>query len=474
MPGRVLILDDEVKMAGLLARSLERSGYEATALSEPARALEELKASRYDVLLTDLRMPGMDGLEILLRAKQIDPGLEVILMTAYASVETTREAMKRGAVDYLEKPISAEEDLKPLLERLLGGSPDRDEKQAAIRPALPRPAKPAATDLQLPNGIECQSPAMQAVYRKALKVARSNASVLLRGESGTGKEVMADLVQANSTRADRPYLKINCGALPENLLESELFGHVKGSFTGATADREGMFSAADGGTLLLDEVGEITPALQVKLLRVLQQGEFQRVGESITRRADVRVIAATNRPLEKMIETGDFRQDLYYRLNVVPLELPPLRQRREDLETLIAHFLTRFSPATTLTFTPAAMNAIENYSWPGNIRELENAIEHAVVLADGPIIDLPDLPVAVQDYAANGPRTTANPAAAVGDASLEQIEINCLMQALEKTQGNRTRAARILNITRRTLGYRLRKYGLEDEVNRRYATHDDD
>ncbi|MBI1289776.1 response regulator [bacterium] len=474
MAGRILILDDEVKMAALLARSLERSGYEAKAVSEPSQALAELKASRFDVLLTDLRMPGMDGLEILLRAKQIDPGIEVILMTAYASVETTREAMKRGAVDYLEKPISAEEDLKPLLERLLGGSPDREDKQAATRPS-PVPARDAAAAaMQHGLGIECASPAMQAVYRKALKVAKSSASVLLRGESGTGKEVMADLVQSNSPRADKPYLKINCGALPENLLESELFGHVKGSFTGATADREGLFSAADGGTLLLDEVGEVTPALQVKLLRVLQQGELQRVGESVTRRVDVRVIAATNRPLEKMIESGEFRQDLYYRLNVVPLELPPLRQRREDLQALINHFLHRFAAGAAMRFTPAALEAINNYAWPGNIRELENAIEHAVVLADGTTIDVADLPVAVQDYAANGIRVAANPAAAVGDASLEEIEINCLMQALEKTGGNRTRAARILNITRRTLGYRLRKYGLEEEVNRRFSTHDED
>jgi two-component system NtrC family response regulator len=472
MNGRILILDDEEKMANLIARSLERSGYDAVAVAQPAEALNRLKEAKFDVMLTDLRMPGMDGLEILRRAKGIDPGIEVILMTAYASVDTVREAMKLGAVDYLEKPVSAEEDLKPLLARLLGGTPARAEKAPPAREASAN--APGTGQLAHHAGIECASPVMQSLYRKALKVARSNASVLLRGESGTGKEVLADLVQANSTRADRPYLKINCGALPETLLESELFGHVRGSFTGAAGDREGMFAAANGGTLLLDEVGEVTPALQVKLLRVLQQGEYQRVGESITRKADVRVIAATNRPLEKLVESGEFRQDLYYRLNVVPLEIPPLRERREDLPQLMAHFLTRFSPGHRMQLSDKARLALETYPWPGNIRELENAIEHAVVLAEGDTIELSDLPAAVQELAAKGDGIAMNPTAAVGSASLEEIEKNCLMQALERTNGNRTRAAQVLNITRRTLGYRLRKYGLEDEVNRRFSTHEED
>jgi transcriptional regulator with GAF, ATPase, and Fis domain len=279
---------------------------------------------------------------------------------------------------------------------------------------------------------------------------------------------MADLVQANSTRVGKPYLKINCGALPENLLESELFGHVKGSFTGASGDREGMFAAADAGTLLLDEIGEITPALQVKLLRILQQGEYQRVGESQTRKVDVRILAATNRPLERMISSGEFRQDLYYRLNVVPLELPPLRERPEDFDGLLRMFMGRFGGAA-LRLDPAAERALRAYPWPGNIRELENAVEHCVVLADENMIRLADLPAAIQDHAWTAAPIGSNPAAAVGSASLEDIEKHCLMQALEKTNGNRTRAAGILNITRRTLGYRLRKYGLEEEVNRRYG-----
>jgi DNA-binding NtrC family response regulator len=460
MAGRILILDDEEKMASLLARSLERSGYEAVPCSDPFAALEHLRRSRFDVLLTDLRMPGLDGLEILSRARVADPGIDVILMTAYASVDTVREAMKRGAVDYLEKPVSAEEDLKPLLARLLSGERRSSSSAAEIR-------RPAMGDAKGSLG-ESSSEAMKAVYRKAMKVAKSNASVLLRGESGTGKEVMADLVQANSTRVGKPYLKINCGALPENLLESELFGHVKGSFTGASGDREGMFAAADAGTLLLDEIGEITPALQVKLLRILQQGEYQRVGESQTRKVDVRILAATNRPLERMISSGEFRQDLYYRLNVVPLELPPLRERPEDFDGLLRMFMGRFGGAA-LRLDPAAERALRAYPWPGNIRELENAVEHCVVLADENMIRLADLPAAIQDHAWTAAPIGSNPAAAVGSASLEDIEKHCLMQALEKTNGNRTRAAGILNITRRTLGYRLRKYGLEEEVNRRYG-----
>lgn len=464
MSGRILVLDDEEKMADLLARSLARSGYDAIPCTSPARALDLLKESSFDVLVTDLRMPGMDGLEILQRAKAIDPGLDVILMTAYASVNTVREALKRGAVDYLEKPVSAEEDLKPLLQRLLSGTGERPAKPAT-KPNAP-PTR-AVADV----GINCPSEAMKGLYTKALKVARSNASVLLRGESGTGKEIMADFIQANSNRADKPYLKINCGALPETLLESELFGHIKGSFTGAVVDRAGLFESADGGTILLDEVGEVSPALQVKLLRVLQQGEFSRVGESATKRVDTRVIAATNRPLERMVEEGSFRKDLYYRLNVVPLELPPLRERPEDLQELVRHFAERFHRKGPVNFTPAAIRAMEDYPWPGNIRELENAVEHAIVLGDPARIDTGDLPAAIQDYLADGPAATSSSATTpvVGHASLEDIEKACLLQALEKTKGNRTRAARILNITRRTLGYRLRKYHLEDEVNEKYG-----
>ncbi len=469
--GRILVLDDEERMATLLARSLERSGYSAEPVTDPARALDRLKEDRFDVLVTDLRMPGLDGLEILSRAKRIDPGIDVILMTAYASVPTVREALKRGAVEYLEKPVSAENDLKPLLEKLLSGGEERPEKTAPAR----RPDAPQAGPKPDAREFLCPSPQMQDLYRKAHKVAQSSASVLLRGESGTGKEVLADMIQRESPRAHGPYLKINCGALPDTLLESELFGHVRGSFTGATGDRDGLFRAADGGTLLLDEIGEVSPALQVKLLRVLQRGEFQPVGDSRTRRVDVRIIAATNRPLEELLEKGEFRQDLYYRLNVVPLVVPPLRERPEDLEFLVAKFLSHFGQGRPVHFGSEAMEALRKYPWPGNIRELENAVEHALVLGEGDKLRLEDLPAAIQDFArGQGGPGMAAVSTAVGNASLEDIEKSCLLQALEKTRGNRTQAARLLQITRRTLGYRLRKFGLEEEVQRRFGSVSDE
>ncbi|MDK2972691.1 MAG: two-component system, NtrC family, response regulator AtoC [Candidatus Sumerlaeota bacterium] len=455
MTHRILILDDEPKMGTLLQRSLERDGYDVAAFDKPAEALDALKAGGIDVLVTDLRMPGMDGLEVLRRAKSIAPQTEVILMTAYASVETAREALMRGALDYLVKPVSAENDLKPLLARLFAG--DADAPQHLETP-LPPPTHSASP------GLVMDSPAMQSIMAKLDKIARSGASVLLRGESGTGKEVLADLIQSRSTRAGKPYIKINCGALTETLLAAELFGHVKGAFTGAAADRAGHFESADGGTLMLDEVGEVSPALQVKLLRVLQSGEYQRVGESATRKCDVRIIAATNRNLEEMVESGEFRQDLYYRLNVVPIVLPPLRERREDIEKLIAHFARRYGGGVEARFTDDALKALLDYHWPGNIRELENAIEHALVLGDPSGILVEDLPAAVQQHREKSAQA-ASPAA-VGASSLEDIEKRCLLSALQKTNGNRTRAAHLLGITRRTLGYRLRKYGLEDEAAR--------
>lgn len=470
MSNRLLIVDDEPKMGALLARSLEREGYAVEATTKPAEALERLKVGDIDVLITDLRMPGMDGLELLQRAKAIAPQTDVILMTAFASVETAREALTRGAVDYLVKPVSAENDLKPLLKRLLGDDTRGASSGAVATPpaasASRRPGPAASPDL--PTSL---SSAMQAVYAKIDRIARSNASVLLRGESGTGKEVLADLIQARSPRAGAPYLKVNCGALPETLLESELFGHVRGSFTGAVADREGLFAAANGGTLLLDEIGEVSLPLQVKLLRVLQSGEYTRVGESAVRRSDVRLIAATNRPLEAMISAGTFRQDLYYRLNVVPIELPPLRERLADLDPLIETFAARFAAGCPCSFTPEAREALRAYDWPGNIRELENAIEHALVLGDPAGITPADLPVAIQHARSRqaGPLTGSAAAGAVGADTLEDIEKRCLLTALEKTRGNRTRAAALLGITRRTLGYRLRKYALEDEVARRYG-----
>lgn len=466
---RLLILDDEERMASLLKRSLEREGYLVEAYSNPDEAVQALKERVFDVLLTDLRMPGMTGIDMLKRCKQISSHTEVILMTAYASVDTAREALKQGAVDYLIKPISAENDLKPLLERLLAnGSNDENPivPQAYVTDRTPTAEQLADFDLNGLGILESKSPAMKKIFEKLEKIARSEAAVLLRGESGTGKEVTADLIQRKSARAKKPFLKINCGALTETLLESELFGHVKGSYTGAVSDRLGLFATANGGTLLLDEIGEVSPALQVKLLRVLQSGEYTRVGDSKAQRCNVRIIAATNRNLEAMIETGEFRQDLYYRLNVVPLFLPPLRERKEDLDAFIRFFALKFAPPECvpdrIRFTPEALHALHQYNWPGNVRELENAIEHALVLGHPEKLEIDDLPVALQGDVR--PTLLSNIQSSTQEASLEEIEKRCLLSALQKTAGNQTRAAKILGVTRRTLGYRIKKYGLEADL----------
>lgn len=481
MAHEILILDDEPKMIELLRRSLAREGYSVATESDPVAALERLKQHPVEALITDLKMPGMDGLEVLRRAKSIRPDCEVIVMTAFATVETAREALKRGAIDYLTKPFSAEEDLKPLLARLFAAEAEAETapeaeavKTESAAPMLSRAAAVSAKgkpDTSPLARFVTRSPAMKKMLERLPRIAASNATVLLRGESGTGKEVITDILHALSPRRDGPLVKINCGALPENLLESELFGHARGSFTGAVADREGRFESADGGTLFLDEIGEITPALQVKLLRVLQEGEFQRVGESRTRHADVRIIAATNRDLDAMMRQGTFRQDLFYRLNVVPMHLPPLRERPEDIPALLDHFARRFLPDAPARFSPEALMALSNYHWPGNIRELENAVEHALVLGDPANIRLDDLPVALQDYNARQAVAAAGPQA-VGHATLEDIEQRCLLAALQKTHFNQTRAAQLLGITRRTLGYRIRKYNLEEEIERARAAPD--
>lgn len=508
MAHEILILDDEPKIVDLLRRSLAREGYSVHCESDPLEALARLKELPVEVLISDLKMPGMDGLEVLKRAKAIRPECEVIMMTAYATVETAREALKRGAIDYLTKPFSADEDLKPLIRKVFEADADtlldQDDRanrgsgaaggsggtrdgaggakggagSFAIRSASstagspPSPSGVAKADTHGEKAgpdsplsrIVTKSPVMKKVLDRLPKIAASSASVLLRGESGTGKEVLADAIHHLSARVRGPLVKVNCGALPETLLESELFGHVKGSFTGAVADREGLFEASNGGTTFLDEIGEVSPALQVKLLRILQEGEFQRVGESRTRKTDVRIVAATNRNLEDMMREGSFRQDLFYRLNVVPILLPPLRERREDIPALIEYFCRRLKPGVEVVFSPEVQRALLDYDWPGNIRELENAVEHALVLGDPSGIVLEDLPVALQDFEAKHGREPGP--AAVGEATLEDIERRCLLSALQKTGFNQTRAARLLGITRRTLGYRIRKYELEEEIER--------
>jgi DNA-binding NtrC family response regulator len=459
----VLIVDDERAMGTLLVRGLQRAGFDAESETSPEVALEHLKERPFDILITDLRMPKIDGLEVLRRAQAVRSECEVVLITAHASVDTAREALKRGAVDYLTKPFSIEKELIPLVREIVAAG---NGEEAAEDPRARRARALARREAKTPElvgqgGVICK------VFDRARKVAATNSSVLLTGETGSGKEIFANLIHRFSPRHTRPMIRINCAALPETLLESELFGYTKGAFTGATRNHIGVFQAADGGTIFLDEIGEISAAFQPKLLRVIQEGEFYRIGDARRpRRVDVRVIAATNRNLKEAVRSGAFREDLYYRLNVVPIEIPALREHMEDLPDLIAHFARKSDQTREVRFAPEALEAMNRYDWPGNVRELANAIEHAVVLGDGLVISLEDLPVSIQDNermrreGASG--DAVKPAASA--RTLEEIEMDCILQALDKTNHNRTQAARLLGVTRRRLGYRISKYGLEEKL----------
>jgi DNA-binding NtrC family response regulator len=458
LTGSILIIDDELRLGRALRSVLEIDGHQVQYTADPQRGLELLKQHPFDVLLTDLVMPKMGGIEVLRRAKRIRPSCEVVLMTAFASVETAREALKQGAVDYITKPFSAEQDLKPLIRDIL------EAAESEVAEAGEAPDRPERTGDASPlDKIVGRGPAIREILGKLPRIARSDATVLLRGESGTGKEVFAEALHQLSRRCDEPMIRVNCAAIPETLMESELFGAAKGAYTGADQDRIGLFQAADGGTIFFDEIGEFPTTIQAKLLRVLQEGEFYRIGDSRRLfKVDVRVIAATNRDLDEAVHTGELRHDLYYRLNVVPIVLPPLRERPEDLMELIDHFAKAFHKGKHPRFSPEALAAMESYDWPGNVRELENAVEHALVLGDPTDLQLNDLPVAIQ----HSQRRRAAPALAEGrdPGTLEEIEIRCIFQAMMKTGFNRTRAARLLGITRRTLGYRIHKYGLDEDL----------
>jgi DNA-binding NtrC family response regulator len=447
--GRVLIIDDEPSVGSLLMRTLASADLEVESYVDPEQGLTRLRERAFDFVVTDLRMPEIDGLEVLRRAKAIRPSCEVILITAHATVATAREALKRGALDYVCKPFSVEDELLPILLDGMRAGPADGESGAEPR-----------AHLAFQEGtVVGRSPLFLTALQRAEKIAKTRSPVLLLGESGCGKEVFANLVHQLSPRAERPMIRVNCAALPESLLESELFGHTRGAFTGATRDQMGLFEAANGGTLFLDEIGEISPAVQPKLLRVLQDGELQRIGEpGRSQRVDVRVVAATNRDLLEAVRRGAFRQDLYYRLAVVPLELPALRERVDDLPDLIAHFAYRLG--ARVEFDEEAMSAMEAYPWPGNLRELANAVEHAVVLGDPPRLHLGDLPAALQEHA----RHASHEAPSSETDTLDEIEQRCILQALERTHFNRSRAARLLGITRRTLGYRIQKYGLDERI----------
>jgi DNA-binding NtrC family response regulator len=444
--GKILIVDDEVNARNALAELLREEGYTVEATADGFKALPKLEELAPDILLTDLKMPGMDGIELMQKAKVRDPECEAVVMTAHGAVETAVRAMRQGAADYLVKPVNLDE-LLLIVERAL--------ERRRLRAEAGQLRKRLDERHRLSNLVG-SSPALKEVFETVLQVAPSRASVLITGESGTGKELIAAALHQHSPRAGGPFVKLHCAALTETLLESELFGHEKGSFTGAVGRREGRFAQTDGGTLFLDEIGEISPAIQVKLLRFLQEHEFERVGGNQTLKVDVRVLAATNRDLKKLVEEGKFREDLYYRLNVITLEVPPLRERVEDIPLLAVHFLRRYAEANQKDvkgFTPEALDCLLRYRWPGNVRELENAVERAVVVCRGEEITAEDLPRAAR---AAAPAEAGAPA--IPGAALEELERYAILRTLEATGGSTSRAAEILGISARKIQYKLHEY----------------
>jgi len=450
---RVLIADDEESIRHVLVELLEERGYEVRAVADGEEAMRELAARDYDALVTDVRMPKMNGLDLVRAAQGASPETTIIVMSAYGSHDLAIEAMKAGAYDYLGKPFRPDEVLLVL-------------RKAEERERLRR------ENVRLRQEVSRRAPrlvaegaAMKEVLRVVQKVAPTPTTVLIEGESGSGKELIARALHELSPRAERPFVAVNCGAIPETLIESELFGHAKGAFTDARTARRGLFEEADGGTLLLDEIGELPLPVQPALLRVLQQGEVRRVGDTRSTRVDVRVLASTNRDLAAQVQSGRFREDLYYRLNVVQLRLPPLRERQEEIAELAERLLARHAERIGIEprrLSARALELLQRYRWPGNVRELENALERALVLAEEDEIGPEALPEAVQHAVAPEPLPASLDA---DDLSVKRaqrvLEADLIRRALERTQGNRTKAAELLELSPRALLYKIREYGLE-------------
>jgi two-component system NtrC family response regulator len=456
-PARVLVADDDAAVRRVLERHLEDAGYAVKAADGGTTALAALREGGFAALVTDLQMPGMDGLALLSEAKRLDPALPVVVITAHGSVETAVDAMRKGAFDYVEKPFH-KDVLLLTLERAL--------RHRALLEENLRLTEALAREFSLGNLVG-GSPPMQEVFRQAARVAPTEAPLLLLGESGTGKELLARAVHYNSSRARGPFVTVNVAAIPESLVEAELFGVVKGAFTGASSDRPGLFRQADGGTLFLDEIGEMRSDLQAKLLRALDSGEVRPVGGEREERVEVRVVAATNRDLAAAVEEGAFRRDLYHRIAVVVLRLPPLRDRVEDLPLLVGHLLAKHG-AAGLQVAPEAMRLLAAWHWPGNVRELENELRRAVLLRKDPArVGPEDLAAEIRagpPAGARGPGTFDLRAVEIpeGGIDLAELERTLLRKALERTAGNQTKAAALLGITRQTLIYRMEKHGLKE------------
>jgi len=467
----LLIADDEANLRKVLCAILSQDGHSTTAVPNGSEALEKIREGGVDILITDLKMPGLTGLELLAKAQRIDPDLPVIVITAHGTVETAVKALKEGAFDYITKPF------------------DRDELKLAVHKAT---AARQASSQQLHDSGDAQgrfriigqAESMRGVYQIIEKVAATPSTILITGESGTGKELVASAIHENSDRQNEPFIKVNCAAIPKELMESEFFGYEQGAFTGAVGSKPGRFELADGGTLFLDEIGEIPNEMQVKLLRALQESEFERVGGVRTLKVNVRLVTATNRDLPKEIEAGNFREDLYYRLNVIPLYLPPLRERLSDVGLLVDTFITKYNKKLNRDvagISPQALASLKGYSWPGNIRELENVIERTLLFTESPQIEVHDLPENIRtasgqiapDLRRPGNVTSPPPARVQpqpGNSSMKDIvrkatvelERELIINALNDTKGNITRAAHLLGISRKGLQNKMKDFGLRE------------
>jgi len=453
--GHILIVDDEPLTRKSLYEILRFAGYSAAIAADAEEGLAMLDTEKPDVVISDFKLPGLNGVEFLRKAKETYPDIAFVLVTAFGSIENAVDAMKEGAFDYITKPI-LDNEIKIVIKRILKQKSIMDENRFLKK-------KLASMDKKKFHGIIGQNRTMQKIYNLIEAVSSTNATVMIQGESGTGKSLIAGALHASDAqRKDRPFIEVSCGALPENLLESELFGHVKGSFTSAVKDRQGRFEAADGGTIFLDEIDTFSPKLQVKLLRVLQEGEFERVGDTRTVKVDVKIIAATNQDLQELIKKNSFREDLYYRLNVIPIQVPPLRERRDDIPLLIDHFLKKSIARNNKGINDISEEVIDilsAYDWPGNIRELENIIERAVILcADKKIKkeDLPDFLHEIKVSSSTGARRKNMPL----KQALRFSEKEIIEKVLTDTEGNRKKAAELLGINRTTLYNKMKDFGL--------------
>jgi DNA-binding NtrC family response regulator len=449
MPTRILIVEDEAKLRRVIGLHLESAGFEVDPAADAEQALP--RAATADVILTDLKLPGMDGLAFLKEVHSRNPHAAAIVMTAHGSVEAAVEAMKEGAADFLQKPFSLEH-LTTVINKVLSVQSLRAENQRLKAELDQR--------YQFDNLVG-HSAAMREIFQMIARVAPTRTTVLLAGESGVGKDMIARAIHQHSSRKNAPFVKINCTALPENLMESELFGYEKGAFTGATSSKPGKFEQADKGTVFLDEIGDVPTHIQVKLLRILQEREFERLGSNVTRSVDVRVVAATNVDLRAALEQGRFREDLYYRLNVVPINVPPLRERKEDIPFLAIYFVRKLAAdlgSAVTQISSGAMDRLLAYSWPGNVRELENTIERSMVLASGTVLESSD--IRIESVRQTQPNSTHEPLLPEG-FTLEQWEQAMIREAMRRANGNKSQAARLLGLTRNALRYRLSQMGLD-------------